>query len=207
MSFNRPCNLLNKNWVGPQEIFKWPVPGNRKRCLAYCVLLYFTTIADSRWVTWDPKWPWAPWQCLGMGLLILKAWRLSLPPKKTNFQTSFYPTFFFCNWILHIWNGFYTWSHSKISLLSPLIIGSKLTFSGWSDCHIQPCSGSPQLLIVVLYRVPQKKRTFRIIILQASSGQKRLNGPARAFWDFLQDDDSESAFFGTPCIYQDIYYC
>ena len=34
-------------------------------------------------------------------------------------------TFFFCNWILHIWNGFYT---SKISLLSPLIIGSKFTF-------------------------------------------------------------------------------
>ena len=31
----------------------------------------------------------------------------------------FTPLFFFCNWILHIWNGFYT---SKISLLSPLII-------------------------------------------------------------------------------------
>ena len=28
--------------------------------------------------------------------------------------------FFFCNWILHIWNGFYTWSQSKISFLSPL---------------------------------------------------------------------------------------
>ena len=30
--------------------------------------------------------------------------------------------FFFCNWILHIWNEFYT---SKISLLSPFIIGQK----------------------------------------------------------------------------------
>ena len=47
------------------------------------------------------------------------------PLNGTNFQTFFYPTFFFCNWILHIWNGFYT---SKISLWSPLIIGSKLTF-------------------------------------------------------------------------------
>ena len=37
------------------------------------------------------------------------------------------------------WNGFYTWSRSKISLLSPLIIGSKLTFSGWSDRWL-PCS-------------------------------------------------------------------
>ena len=33
----------------------------------------------------------------------------------------------------YIWNGFYTWSQSKISLLSPLIIGSKLTFSGCCD--------------------------------------------------------------------------
>ena len=41
------------------------------------------------------------------------------PLNGTNFQTFFYPTFFFCNWILHIWNRFYT---SKISLWSPLII-------------------------------------------------------------------------------------
>ena len=31
----------------------------------------------------------------------------------------------FCNWILLIWNGF--WSQSIISFLSPLILGSKLT--------------------------------------------------------------------------------
>ena len=49
----------------------------------------------------------------------------SPPLNGTNFRTFFYPTFFFCNGILHIWNGFYT---SKISFLSPLIIGSKLTF-------------------------------------------------------------------------------
>ena len=51
--------------------------------------------------------------------------------------------FLFCNWILHIWNGFYIWSQSKISLLSPLIIGSKLTFISsagrWlpTICHVQ----------------------------------------------------------------------
>ena len=33
-----------------------------------------------------------------------------------NFQTFFTPLFFFCNWIIHIWNGFYTKSQSKISL-------------------------------------------------------------------------------------------
>ena len=42
------------------------------------------------------------------------------------------PLFYFAT-ESHIRNGFYTWSQSKISLLSPLIIGSKLTFSGWSD--------------------------------------------------------------------------
>ena len=30
-------------------------------------------------------------------------------------------------------NGFYTWSQSKISFLSFLVIGSKWTFLGWSD--------------------------------------------------------------------------
>ena len=48
------------------------------------------------------------------------------PPLNGKISRHFFtPLFFFCNWILHIWNGFYT---SKISLLSPLIIGSKLTF-------------------------------------------------------------------------------
>ena len=36
--------------------------------------------------------------------------------------------FFICNWIFHIWNGFYTWSQSKISFFSPFIIGLELTF-------------------------------------------------------------------------------
>ena len=40
-------------------------------------------------------------------------WHLPLgvrppPLNGTNFQTFFTPLFFFCNWILHIWNGFYT---------------------------------------------------------------------------------------------------
>ena len=48
-------------------------------------------------------------------------WHLPLgvrPPPPLNGKISrhfFTPLFFFCNWILHIWNGFYT---SKISLLS-----------------------------------------------------------------------------------------
>ena len=31
MSFNRPWNLLYKNWIGPKEIFNWTVLGNGKR--------------------------------------------------------------------------------------------------------------------------------------------------------------------------------
>ena len=61
-----------------------------------------------------------------------------------------------CDWILHIWNVFYTRSQSKISLLSPLIIGSKLTFisrSGRWLPTIKPCSKSPQLLVWALYHV------------------------------------------------------
>ena len=65
---------------------------------------------------------------------ILKTSKWRPPPRNgTNFHQSFYPTFFICNWILHIWNGFFTWSQSKISRLSPLKIGSKLTFSGCCD--------------------------------------------------------------------------
>ena len=41
----------------------------------------------------------------------------------------FTPLFFFCNWLLHRWNGFYTWSQPKISLLSPLITDPFLVFA------------------------------------------------------------------------------
>ena len=45
------------------------------------------------------------------------------PPLMDTISRHFFTAlFFFCNWILHRWNGFYTWSQSKISLLSPLII-------------------------------------------------------------------------------------
>ena len=66
------------------------------------------------------------WKCK-MAFAISRRNPPPLPPplNGTNIQTIFTPLFFFCNWILHIWNGFYT---SKISLLGPLIIGSKLTF-------------------------------------------------------------------------------
>ena len=57
-----------------------------------------------------------------------------LPPLMVIISRHFFtPLFFFCNWLLHRWNGFYTWSQSKISLLGPLIIGSKLTFSCCCD--------------------------------------------------------------------------
>ena len=41
------------------------------------------------------------------------------------FPSIYLPYFFFCNWFLHTWNEFYTWSQSKISFSYPLIIGSK----------------------------------------------------------------------------------
>ena len=52
----------------------------------------------------------------------------------------FAPFFSFCNWILLIWNGFYTWSKSKLLFISPLIIGSKLTFSGCCNCWLPTTS-------------------------------------------------------------------
>ena len=56
-----------------------------------------------------------------------------IPLNGTDFQTFFAPLFFFCNWFLLIWNGFYT---SKISLLN-----LKLTFISSSGCwlfsHVQ----------------------------------------------------------------------
>ena len=47
----------------------------------------------------------------------------------SNFHPFFTPCFFFCNWILLIWNGFYTWSQSKFIILnlSLLIILRSLT--------------------------------------------------------------------------------
>ena len=48
-------------------------------------------------------------------------------PSICTFFSSIIYTFFLFQLNL-TWNGFYTWFQSKISLLSPLIIGSKLTF-------------------------------------------------------------------------------
>ena len=62
--------------------------------------------------------------------------RRTTPLNGTNFQSFFTQLFFFCNWILHIWNGFCTWSQSKISLSTPLIISSKFTFFGSSGCWL-----------------------------------------------------------------------
>ena len=75
------------------------------------------------------------------------------PPLMAQISRHFFtPLFFFCTWILHIWNGFYT---SKISLLSPLIIGSKLTFisnsGAWSNETPPPHETESLILIVWKY--------------------------------------------------------
>ena len=77
-------------------------------------------------------------------------WASDAPPPRNdiNFHPFFTPLFSFAIKSFFIWNGFYTWSQSKVSLLGPLIIGSKLTFSGCFDRR-QPylamfnCSYSP----------------------------------------------------------------
>ena len=86
--------------------------------------------------------------------IVTVSWPISvrpLPPSNGIFPFIFYPICFFCNWILHMRNRFYTWSQSKISLLSPLINGSKSTFWGCSDRRL-PYSAmftSPQLLHII----------------------------------------------------------
>ena len=74
-------------------------------------------------------------------------------PNGHNFQIFFYPTFFFCNWILNIWNRFYT---SKISRLCPLIIGSKLTFissfGAWSNETPPPLTHETELLVLIVWK-------------------------------------------------------
>ena len=61
-------------------------------------------------------------------------WSAGPPPLNGhNFQT---PHFSFAIESYIYETDFYTWCQSKLSLLSPLIIGSKLTFSGWSDCWL-----------------------------------------------------------------------
>ena len=34
--------------------------------VTHSVLLCYTTIGHFRWVRWDPKWPWASWQWVGI---------------------------------------------------------------------------------------------------------------------------------------------
>ena len=34
--------------------------------VTHSVLLCYTAIGHFRWVRWDPKWPWAPWQWVAM---------------------------------------------------------------------------------------------------------------------------------------------
>ena len=82
------------------------------------------------------------------------SWLLPLgvrPPFCPPCNGIFLSIFFFCKWILHTWNRSYTWSQSKISLLNPLMVGSKLTFissSGRWLPTIKPCSKSSQLLYI-----------------------------------------------------------
>ena len=74
------------------------------------------------------------------------------------FRHFFFPLFFLCNWLLHRWNGFYTWSQSKISLLGPLTIGSNI------DIHQQlwPLTASYLAMFKVtsIYRLLQTSTDF-----------------------------------------------
>ena len=60
----------------------------------------------------------------------------------------------------YIWNGFYTWSQSKTSLLSSLIIGSKLTLSGWSDRWL-PYSSAPKMAYILLRSPPEAPKWIK----------------------------------------------
>ena len=142
--------ILNLEWRKRELWNTW-------RCIVWCtwwkakvtpnfkrppphLLILFTACSPNVWRNFEGKPVWSiflislqnrEWfQKLKLKFEIAFAIRLRtlLPHPPLMAQISihfFYPTLFFCNWILHIWNGFYT---SKISLLSPLIIGSELTF-------------------------------------------------------------------------------
>ena len=90
-----------------------------------------------------------------------------------DFQTFFTPLFFFCNWLLHRWNGFYTWSQSNISLLSPLIISSKLTFSGWSGCLLKKIISAKAIVF---------KNTRRVVISVISQASAAGESNWRTIW-------------------------
>ena len=72
-----------------------------------------------------------------------KKWLLSIgvgPPPPPPNGTFFHPSFSFGN-EPYIY-GFYTWSHSKISVLSPLMVVQnwRSEAAATADCHKQPCS-------------------------------------------------------------------
>ena len=89
--------------------------------------------------------------CISIREVFKKIWKflmafaikLRTPPLMALISIHFLPPFFFCNWTLHIWNGFYTWSQPKLSFLKVLFY------------HIQPYSCSPQLLYV--YNIKPKR--------------------------------------------------
>ena len=89
-------------------------------------------------------------------------WSAGPPPLNGhNFQT---PHFSFAIESYIYETDFYTWCQSKLSLLSPLIIGSKLTFSGWSDCWL-PYSALKNLNVTrdsppPLWKIPLKMSIF-----------------------------------------------
>ena len=78
-------------------------------CTHFKYILYMSLV-ETQWCTQTKMIPWSK-KCRQSGWFS---------------ERHFYPTFFFSNWILLTY-GFYTWSQSKLSFLSPFIIGSKLT--------------------------------------------------------------------------------
>ena len=67
--------------------------------------------------------------------------RRTPPPFMELLVTHFFtPTFFFCNWILHTWNGFYTWLMA-LETPSPSLDGkshAKWPFFGSHPYHMGP---------------------------------------------------------------------
>ena len=73
MFFSFQCAKYDeKRWLNTKLFKKKRRNSPKKTICLFCtivthsVLLCYTAIGHLRWVRWDPKWPWAPWQWVGM---------------------------------------------------------------------------------------------------------------------------------------------
>ena len=58
-SMRDPLSSVSGFWTRAGKL-----QGSSKK--SHSVLLCYTAIGHFKWVRWDPKWPWAPWQWEGM---------------------------------------------------------------------------------------------------------------------------------------------